>query len=184
MTEGDQAPLPTTIFHLEMCRPGSSRPCATPPGFEVRMIDPPDPVRNRELYRAVGGDWQWTDKLDWSDGEWRSYVCRDALMTYVGCLDGREVGYFELEAQDGGSVEIAYFGLFPENIGKGQGGIMLSAAVRIAWELPDAQRVWVHTCTHDHEHALENYLSRGFEIFRTEEKPGNPRQSASPGFPS
>jgi GNAT superfamily N-acetyltransferase len=82
------------------------------------------------------------------------------------------VGYFELESQAGGNVEISYFGLLPESIGKGLGGALLSAAVEGAWKLPDTRRVWVHTCTHDHEHALANYLKRGFRIFKTEEESG------------
>ena len=29
---------------------------------------------NRFLYQAVGGPWQWTDKRDWTDDQWRAYV--------------------------------------------------------------------------------------------------------------
>ncbi len=76
----------------------------------------------------------------------------------------------ELEAQAGGSVEIVYFGLLPEFIGQGLGGALLSAAVGRAWEVRDTKRVWVHTCSQDHENALSNYLARGFELFRTEEE--------------
>ena len=31
------------------------------------------------------------------------------------------------------------------------------------------QRLWVHTCSLDHKHALNNYLSKGLQIFREEE---------------
>ena len=30
-------------------------------------------------------------------------------------------------------------------------------------------RMWVHTCSLDHKYALQNYKSRGFEIFKEEE---------------
>ena len=33
----------------------------------------------------------------------------------------------------------------------------------------DVERIWVHTCSLDHKHALDNYLSRGLKIFRKEE---------------
>ncbi len=62
-----------------------------------------------------------------------------------------------------------YFGLLPEFIGRGLGGPLLTAAVRRAWEIPGARRVWLHTCTEDHPQALANYLSRGFSVFRVEE---------------
>ena len=29
--------------------------------------------------------------------------------------------------------------------------------------------MWVHTCSLDHKHALQNYKSKGFEIFKEEE---------------
>ena len=89
-------------------------------------------------------------------------------MTYVAHFDGQEVGYFELESQKGGDVEIVYFGLLPDFIGRGLGGALLSAAVERAWEITDTRRVWVHTCTEDHKHALDNYRQRGFILFKTE----------------
>jgi len=39
--------------------------------------------------------------------------------------------------------------------------------VRDAWSLRP-RRVWLHTCTLDHPHALANYMARGFVPYRTE----------------
>jgi len=39
--------------------------------------------------------------------------------------------------------------------------------VRDAWALGPA-RVWLHTCTLDHPHALLNYRKRGFAPYKTE----------------
>ncbi len=66
-----------------------------------------------------------------------------------------------------GSVEIAYFGLFPNAIGQGLGKHLLSCAVRDAWALGPS-RVWLHTCTLDHPAALPNYKKRGFLPYKTE----------------
>lgn len=169
MSAGESAASPATIFHLEMRDRSEFRPSVGPSGLSVEPVNPPDPEKNRELYRTVGGDWQWTDKLAWSGEDWRKYVCRDSLRTYTGSVDGKEIGYFELESQDGGNVEIAYFGLLPGYIGRGLGGALLSSAIELAWGLPDTRRVWVHTCTLDHEHALANYLKRGFSNFTIED---------------
>ena len=35
-------------------------------------------------------------------------------------------------------------------------------------------KVWVHTCTLDHDNALKNYLARGMKIFKTEKIFFNP----------
>ena len=69
---------------------------------------------------------------------------------------------------DDDSVEVAYFGLVPEALGRGLGKHLLSCAVRDAWALGPA-RVWLHTCTLDHPNALPNYVARGFVPYKTEE---------------
>jgi GNAT superfamily N-acetyltransferase len=86
----------------------------------------------------------------------------------VAYLGAREAGYVEMEIQEGGNIEIVYFGLLPLMIGKGIGGGMLSLAVREAWKIKGTQRVWLHTCSEDHPHALGNYQKRGFRLFKTE----------------
>ncbi len=154
-----------------MTNRGAFCPKAAPSQFEVTAVEPADPELNRNFYRMVGSSWNWTDRLKWSDEDWRRYVHRDALTTWLGRTDGEPVGYFELESQDEGNVEIVYFGLLPEFIGRGLGGPLLSAAVECAWNLPGTRRVWVHTCTDDHQHALDNYRKRGFEAFKTEHLP-------------
>ena len=158
--------MASTIYHLEMTDRASFRPRKIPDGLDWASMDPPEAEFNQRLYREVGGMWHWTDRLPWSLDKWREYVGRETLTTCRVLWRGLEAGYFELEKQDGGSVEIVYFGLLPKMIGKGLGGAMLTLAVSRAWEIPGTNRVWVHTCTEDHEHALANYRSRGFEVFK------------------
>jgi hypothetical protein len=43
----------------------------------------------------------------------------------------------------------------------------LSEAIKKSFIL-GTKRVWVHTCSLDHKHALKNYLSRGMKIFKSE----------------
>nr|WP_210397877.1 GNAT family N-acetyltransferase [Motiliproteus sediminis] len=120
---------------------------------------------NRFLYQLVGGPWQWTDKLDWSDAQWRKLVEADQHRTFVAYRDGAIAGYYELQ-RDGAAVEILYFGLAPQFIGQGLGGYLLSHALRSAWGWPGTQRVWVHTCDLDHPAALANYQRRGLKIYQ------------------
>ena len=63
------------------------------------------------------------------------------------------------------TVQIAYFGLLPEFIGKGKGSRLLMDAIEKAWETAE-DGIWLHTCDLDHPAALPNYLSRGFSIAR------------------
>lgn len=157
-----------TIFHLEMLDRHALVPKQGGTEFETELVDPADPTLNQQLYREVGSMWQWTDRLVWEDAQWRHYVERKHLETWIGYWKGERAGYFELEFQHDGNVEIMYFGLLPEFIGMGLGGILLTVAIQSAWLKPDTRRVWVHTCSNDHKHALENYLKRGFQLFKTE----------------
>jgi GNAT superfamily N-acetyltransferase len=127
------------------------------------------PELNRFFYTAIGGDWYWLERLAWSYQVWLDYVQRPEFQTWVVSMAGVPAGYFELEKQAGGDVEIVYFGLLPQFTEAGLGGWALSEAARCAWKM-GANRVWVHTCDLDHPRALANYLARGFTVFKTEVK--------------
>ena len=93
-------------------------------------------------------------------------------------MEGTPAGYYELEKQEDGSVRIECFGLRRPFIGQGLGGGLLTKAIERCWEM-GAHRVWLSTCSHDHAHALQNYLARGFKLIKEMTGPPNsPRQSA------
>jgi len=155
-------------FHLEMTEPGALRPVLLGgTGLDVQRAEIPSPELSRFFYTAVGGDWHWVDRLGWTFERWMQWLDRPEVETWIGSVSGTPAGYFELEAQPGGSVEIAYFGLLPRFTGRGLGGALLTVAVERAWAR-GARRVWVHTCTLDHPGALQNYRARGFRIFKEE----------------
>lgn len=135
---------------------------------------------NKFLYQCVGEPWQWVDKLGLSDEIWQNYVENPGLRTWVAYFKGSIAGYFELSIVDRGDagegrcaesldVEIMYFGLAAEFIGKGFGGYLLSRAVQEGWAIPGVKRVWLHTCSLDHPSALKNYEARGFRRYKQEE---------------
>ena len=123
---------------------------------------------NRFLYHLVGNEWQWFDKNAWSDEQWVDFAENDNLRTWVAYYKGSPAGYYELQQQDDGDVEIAYFGLAPKFIGMGFGGYLLSQAIKSAWAWEGTRRVWVHTCTLDHPNALNNYKARGLVVYNVE----------------
>ena len=155
-----------TVYYLEMRDCDALKPKVAPAGFDVSIVDPPAPDLNRQFYESVGGAWDWTDRLAWSSDEWRAYADRPTLQTWIARMEDQEAGYFELELQEGGNVQLTYFGLLPAFIGRGLGGPLLTAAIQCAWAATNTQRVWLHTCTKDHQHALANYERRGFELYR------------------
>ena len=64
-------------------------------------------------------------------------------------------------------TEIAYLGLLKEYQNKKLGSFLLSSAIKNSFS-KNANRVWVHTCSLDHKNALNNYISRGMRIYKTE----------------
>jgi len=121
----------------------------------------------RYLYREVGQNYFWIDRLSWSDEEITAYLQQPEVTLWLMTYAGETAGYFELKKERDGSTEIAYFGLMPQFIGRGLGKHLLTCAVEQAWA-DGAKRVWLHTCTDDDPAALPNYIKRGFKPFRTE----------------
>jgi len=161
-----------TTWYLEMPARSALVPARTP-AWEHRLerASRPSAAFARYLYTAVGGDWHWTCRLAWSKARWDALLLRDAYELYTLQLAGAPAGFAELERQRDGNVQIVYFGLMPEAVGRGFGGRLLSYVVERAWEPPNTRRVWVHTCSLDAPAALANYQGRGFTLFRTETKP-------------
>jgi ribosomal protein S18 acetylase RimI-like enzyme len=77
------------------------------------------------------------------------------------------VGFFELISHKNKEIEIAYFGLLEEFQNKKLGSYLLSEAIKISFS-KNINRVWLHTCSLDHRNALNNYIARGMQIFKTE----------------
>ncbi len=157
-----------TTYYLEMTSASMLNAKTESNGLEITECRIKQFEFNRFLYQMVGQQWEWTDKLAWSDDQWKEFAENDNLRTWVGYYQGTPAGYFELQKQAGEVIELAYFGLIPDFIGMGFGGYLLSQAIKKAWEWGKPEKVWVHTCTLDHPNALQNYQARGFEIFRTE----------------
>ncbi|MCX4987755.1 MULTISPECIES: GNAT family N-acetyltransferase [unclassified Streptomyces] len=170
-----------TTWSLEQTAPTDLLPAGAP-GGDLRIVraEVPSPEFSRFLYASVGGDIRWTDRLAWTYAQWQEALDRPGVETWVAYDRGTPAGYVELDPQDDGAVEVVYFGLIPAFRGRRIGGHLLSYGVARAWDLAgrwpgraETKRVWLHTCSKDGEHAMDNYLRRGFTLFDTkvEEEP-------------
>jgi GNAT superfamily N-acetyltransferase len=154
--------------YLEMTEPQALRTAASPePHARIEGVTGCPASFFRYLYAEVGRNYHWVDRLGWTDEDLRARLASPAVSLHLLTVGGAPAGYFELERRDDGSVEIAYFGLLPEFLGRGLGKYLLSQAAEAAWAL-GPNRVWLHTCTLDDKAALPNYLARGFRPYRTE----------------
>ncbi|MGH7719983.1 MAG: GNAT family N-acetyltransferase [Gemmatimonadaceae bacterium] len=157
-----------TRTYLELTAPTHLQPASGgDSGVQVLRVAECPPSFYRYLYAEVGRAYRWRDRLGWSDEQIRQHLADPAISLWVAYRGGGPAGYFELRRHTDGSVEIAYFGLLPDFIGKGLGKRLLAEAAERAWAT-DASRVWLHTCTLDNPAALPNYLARGFKPYREE----------------
>lgn len=135
--------------------------------IRIEQIPQCAPSLFRYLYVEVGRKYHWTDRLPWTDEDIAKHLLQPEVSLWLMTYDGEAAGYFELRKCDDGSVEIAYFGLLSQFLGRGLGKHLLTRATEQAWAA-GANRVWLHTCTLDDPAAMPNYLKRGFRPFKTE----------------
>ena len=136
--------------------------------YSIKLVEPRDFQLNKFFYKNVGKNHHWIDRLIWTDQQWSNYTSDDKVKTYILKNKDDLAGYFELIShKDKKEVEIAYLGLLEEYYNKKLGSYLLSAAIRNSFS-DKTKRVWVHTCSLDHQNALNNYLSRGMKIFKKE----------------
>mgnify|MGYP001223209030 CR=1 FL=1 len=134
----------------------------------LEKVNPPDFQLNKFFYKEVGKKHSWTDRLVWNDKNWIEYLENSRVNTYILKSNKNFIGYFEqIFDKDNFDCEIAYFGILEEYIGKQLGGYLLSEAIKKSFYI-GSKRIWVHTCSLDHKNALQNYLSRGMKIFKSE----------------
>ena len=134
----------------------------------LEKVNPPNFQLNKFFYKEIGKKHRWTDRLVWNDKKWIDYLENSGVNTYTLKHKKDFIGYFEqIFDKDKLDCEIAYFGIFEEYIGKQLGGYLLSEAIKISFNI-GSKRIWVHTCSLDHKNALQNYLSRGMKVFKSE----------------
>lgn len=168
MASPSSAVVTVTTTYLEIPSRSAFRP-ATLESSDLLLLEAGEalPAFYRFLYDAVGRDYEWTDRLHWSDAELKTYLDRPSVTLLVLYYHGTPAGYVELDsASSEPGTEVAYFGIIPAFHGRGFGKHLLSAGVQLAFD-NGAERVWVHTCTLDGPYALANYRARGFVAYKT-----------------
>jgi GNAT superfamily N-acetyltransferase len=158
--------LVTTYLHMtskEQFRPAYTER----QDIRVETFAAPTVEFYRFLYRSVGEQLRWRDRLIMSESELQSALSQPGTSVHVLYIGENPAGYVEL-VRVGSSTEITYFGLFPAYQGMGLGKHLLSYGIDQAWQV-GVEKVWVHTCNLDSPHALDNYLKRGFVIDRVQQ---------------
>lgn len=154
------------VTSLEMFAPPAKR--ADPPGlsgFSLEPIGRDDVARYLAIYRVLGERWMWFSRLVKPVVEIEAILADPAVEFFAVRADGRDVGLLELDFRVAGEGELSFFGLDESVLGRGAGRWLMNRALERAWAKP-ISRFWVHTCTLDHQSALEFYQRSGFTVFK------------------
>ncbi len=150
--------IAAVVTYLEM----RERPAyAGASSVALRRESNPDPQWYRTVFRRAGEHWLWWSRLEMNDAQLSAVLNAPTTELFIAESDGVEVGMAELDRSKPGQVEITFFGLYIEALGKGLGRPFLQAVLERAWNA-ETSRVWVHTCTLDSPVALPFYVSCGF----------------------
>jgi GNAT superfamily N-acetyltransferase len=153
------------VTYLEMTAPPLPRPRPDVPGLALRRVERPDLDWYRDIFRRIGTDWLWFERLVMPDEQVRDVIADPAVEVYALTRGGRDEGLLELDRRERPDIELAYFGVTPEVLGQGAGRWLMDRATELAWA-HRPRRFWVHTCTLDHPGALSFYVRSGFRPYR------------------
>jgi GNAT superfamily N-acetyltransferase len=131
----------------------------------LRPVHAPDLNWYRALYRRAGAQWLWFSRLEMTDAQLAAVLHRSTNELFVAESDGNEIGMAELDRSHAPDVEITFFGLFPEAIGKRLGRSFMAVLLDRAWD-GSAARIWLHTCNLDAPAALSFYMKCGFRPYK------------------
>ncbi len=160
----DLAPgkIAAVVTYLEMLeRPAHAKTSSV----KLREITNPDLNWYRDIFRRAGEQWLWWSRLEMDDSQLRAVLNAPTTELFIAESDGAEIGMAELDRANAGHVEIAFFGLYTDAIGKGFARPFIDALLQRAWS-DSTSRVWVHTCTLDSPVALPFYVKCGFKPYK------------------
>ncbi len=160
------ARIPVTVTFLEMTEPHGLPPVPTP-NLKLALMRAVEPTVHfyRYLYDVVGRQWKWIDRKRISDDALSAIIHDDKVEFYVVYVEGVPAGYAEIDFREFPKVvDLAYFGLVADFIGRGLGPWLLTWTIAAMWRGGPA-RITVNTCTLDHPSALPLYQRMGFSPY-------------------
>ncbi len=160
------ANVPHVSYLLELASPAAFRPKPFPrDDVIVQPAGSNEAEKCRHLWTEVGRGF-WSERSDWTLAGWQGHLAQSSVIFSIASTQDEPVGFFELNLE-GEHAKLEGFGLLPAWRSQGLGGGLLSSATQTAFDL-GAKRIWLHTATDDHPHALRNYQARGYHIYHQE----------------
>lgn len=149
--------------YLELTSPVKLLLPEKPANVDIVLIENPTASFYLFLYKAVGEEFGWADRLLKTEEELLSIIQHPQVDIYVIYAGEVAAGYAEIDRINPNEYFLTFFGLVSEFRGKGLGKYFLRWIVNKVFEGP-AQKLSLDTMDQDHPLALPNYLKAGFQI--------------------
>lgn len=135
----------------------------TPDKLRYEIVNP-TVEQYLDVYKQIGGPWGWAGRLMLTHDQLKEKIHGHKNHILFVYYEDLLCGLVELEHQNN-EVEIVYYGLDQEFIGKGLGKELGELTLAYAWSLKPT-RVWLHTCEYDHPKALQAYIKMGMVQYK------------------
>lgn len=153
------------VSFLRMDSPPATPAPPLPAGAEIHRETECDVARYRYFYNNIGAEYVWWLRRTMSDRQLAALLRDPDTEIHVLSHHGQPAGFFELDRSNAPLVNLSYFGLLPDAVGRHLGYPFLCHAIAAAWQ-GNTRALTVNTCTADHPRALPTYLRAGFHTIR------------------
>ena len=160
--------LCSVVTYLEMVAKPTA-PNLPLPAPKIVLVRAEQPTLSfyRYLFNTIGEDCLWFSRRFMDDDALTNIIQHELVEVYVLYVGGVPGGLGELDRRTEGQIELSFFGLIPEFVGRGLGKYFLRWLVDQAWTY-EPERLWLHTCDLDHPNALSVYQKVGFTPYKRE----------------
>ena len=158
--------LHARITYLQQVTPPNISPVSLSPRLKTAIMRAENmPVAfYRYLYDAVGGSYHWVTRKRMDDEDLKQIIQSPLNYILVLYVDGVPAGFAEIDTQNSAVLDLKFFGLTTDYIGKGLGRFFLSHVLQTAWSLKP-EKIILETCSLDHPAALVLYQKMGFSVY-------------------
>jgi len=150
--------------YWEMTKPPIQPSDLEKEGCVIMKLNDPNIHYYRYLYKKVGEDVNWVNRLIMEDEELYNIINSPNTEIFVLYYKGSPAGFAEIDRKTSDQVKLVYFGIIPRYREMGFGSYLLNWTIDKVWTYKP-ERFWFHTCELDHDAAVPTFQKAGFEIF-------------------
>ena len=157
------------ITTLEMKKPAIHGPVMMPFNIKIHLLRAEKPTLSfyRYMYNTIGERSLWWERREMLDAALLEIIQDPKVEIYVIYADGVPAGMIELDCRNETEIDIPYFGMIEEHVGRGLGVYLVDWATRRAWQ-HEPTKITTKVTNLDMRYTVRFFQKAGFEPVRQE----------------